>query len=76
MKKRFFFSTRKMRDRIEQAARETERSSLGTANVAAFRASRFVLKLADEKAAARSPIEKSEAQSKSHAERRKSAPAV
>jgi hypothetical protein len=76
MKRGLFFSTRKMRDRVEQAARETERFSVRTATIAAFRAGRLAVKAADEKAAARSPLEKSEAQGTSNAERRKSAPAV
>ena len=65
-----------MRNRAEQVASKVERSAIGTADIAVFRAGRVVLKLGHEKAAARSPLEKSEAQSKSHAERRKSAPAV
>jgi hypothetical protein len=73
---RFFFSPSKRRDRIRQAVYNAERSILAAASLAAFRAHRLALRAADEQTAARSPAEKTEAQSNSHTERAKFTPSV
>jgi len=69
------FSTRRTRERMKQAALLAESSSVET-KIAAFQADQLAMRVADENAAGRSPAEKSEAQSRSSAERRKFTPAV
>jgi hypothetical protein len=56
----------------EPAAGKMQRSS----EIATFRARWLALRVEHEKAAARSPAEKAEAQNTSHSERQKFAPAV
>ena len=76
MERLHLFSTRRMRDRLKQAALRTQRSPAETARIADFQARLLARRLADEEAEAMSPTEKAEAQSRSSAERRKHTPAV
>jgi hypothetical protein len=68
MERRHLFSTRRTRERAKQSAFE--------AKIADLQAAQLAMRVAAEKAAARSPAEKSEAQSRSPSERRNSTPAV
>jgi hypothetical protein len=74
MERLHLFSTRRTRERAKQAALHAQYSSVET-KIAAFQADQLAIRIADEDAAGRSPAEKSEAQSRSSAERRKSTPA-
>jgi hypothetical protein len=67
------FSTRRTRERLKEAELTVQRS---TENIAAFEASQLAKLAADERAAARSPDELAEAESRSGAERQRSTPAV
>jgi len=71
MERLHLFSTRRTRERMKQA----QHSSTET-KIAAFQAGQLASRVADEEAAARSPAEKSEAQGRSSAERRKFTPAT
>jgi hypothetical protein len=68
-----FFSTRRTRQRLKQAEFVAQRS---TANIAAFEASQLAKLVDDKRAAARSPVELAEAESRSSAQRQRSTPAV
>jgi hypothetical protein len=68
MERLHLFSTRRTRDRAKRVAFEAE--------IAGFQAVQLSLRVASEEAAAISPAEKSEAQSRSDSERRKFTPAV
>jgi hypothetical protein len=76
MERLHLFSTRRTRERLKQAALRTECSSSESARIADFQAAQLAVQIAQEEAAAMSPGEKSEAQSRSDAERRRSTPAV
>jgi hypothetical protein len=67
----FLFSTRTARERLKQAE-----LMASAANIAAFEATQLAKVVADERAAARSPAELVEAESRSSAERQRSTPAV
>jgi hypothetical protein len=69
MERLHLFSTRRTRERMK-------RSSVERAKIAAFHAGRLATMRADKEAAAMSPVQKTEAQSRSSAERRKFTPAV
>jgi len=68
MERLHLFSTRRTRERAKLAAFD--------AKIADFQTVQLALRVASEKAEAISPAEKSEAQSRSSAERRKFTPAV
>jgi len=68
MERLHLFSTRRTRERAKRSAFETQ--------IADFQTAQLALRVASEEADAISPAQKSEAQSRSSAERRKSAPAV
>jgi hypothetical protein len=76
MERLHLFSTRRMRDRLKQATLRAEGIPAETARIADFQARLLARRMADEEAEAMSPAEKSEAQSRSSAERRKYTPAV
>jgi hypothetical protein len=76
MERIHLFSTRRTRERLKQAALRTERPLSESARIADFQAAQIAVRVAQEEAAAMSPGEKSEAQSRSSAEHRKSTPAV
>ena len=69
----FFFSMRRTRERLKQAELMAQRS---TANIAAFDARQLAKLADDERAAARSPLELTEAESRSSAQRQRLTPAV
>jgi hypothetical protein len=69
MERLHLFSTRRTRERAKQAAFEA-------ATMADFEAGQVAMRSARDDAAAISPAEKSEAQSRSNSERRKFTPAV
>jgi hypothetical protein len=68
MEKLHLFSTRRMRERMDQVALRTK--------IADFQAAQVAMRIAQVEAAAMSAGEKSEAQSRSSAERRRCTPAV
>jgi hypothetical protein len=75
MERAHLFSTRRTRERMKHTMLRMSSSS-ETARVADFQAAQLASRIAQEEAAAMSPGEKSSAQSRSFAERRKCSPAV
>jgi hypothetical protein len=75
MERLHLFSTRRARERLKQTMLRTNSSS-EAAKIADFQAAQRAMRIAQEEVAAMSPDEKSSAQSRSTAERRKCSPAV